>query len=75
LPKAFPIWDVCSNTENSDVVVFHTASGDVTIQNSQRTKCEVFERVMGYYRPESEFNVGKSSEVKRRFRYPTSVSV
>ncbi|WP_288320015.1 hypothetical protein [uncultured Parasutterella sp.] len=34
------------------------------ITNSERTKCEVWTRVMGYHRPISSFNVGK----KRRSR-------
>ncbi len=29
---------------------------------SKRTRCEVWTRVMGYYRPVSQFNKGKKSE-------------
>ncbi len=29
---------------------------------SQRTKCEVWTRVMGYHRPVSHFNTGKKAE-------------
>lgn len=29
---------------------------------SERTRCEVWTRVMGYFRPVSHFNVGKKSE-------------
>ncbi|MBF0407084.1 MAG: ribonucleoside triphosphate reductase [Candidatus Riflebacteria bacterium] len=35
----------------------------------QRQKCEVWSRVMGYYRPVSQFNVGKKSEFKERVVY------
>lgn len=28
----------------------------------QRTRCEVWTRVMGYHRPVSHFNIGKKSE-------------
>lgn len=28
----------------------------------ERTKCEVWTRVMGYHRPVSHFNIGKKSE-------------
>jgi hypothetical protein len=28
----------------------------------QRTRCEVWTRVMGYYRPVSHYNVGKKAE-------------
>ncbi len=31
-------------------------------QNTQRTRCEVWTRVMGYHRPFSNFNTGKKSE-------------
>ncbi|MCB9798294.1 oxidoreductase [Candidatus Nomurabacteria bacterium] len=30
--------------------------------NNQRTRCEVWTRVMGYHRPVSHFNIGKKSE-------------
>ncbi|MBI5729018.1 MAG: hypothetical protein HY983_02125 [Candidatus Magasanikbacteria bacterium] len=31
-------------------------------QQKQRTRCEVWTRVMGYHRPVSHFNIGKKSE-------------
>lgn len=31
-----------------------------------RTKCEIYTRVMGYYRPVSHFNIGKKSEFYSR---------
>ncbi len=36
------------------------------IPNEIRTKCEVWTRVMGYYRPVTSFNNGKQSEEKER---------
>lgn len=33
---------------------------------SERQKCEVWTRVMGYYRPLSGYNKGKQSEFKDR---------
>lgn len=30
--------------------------------NENRTKCEIWTRVMGYHRPVSHFNVGKKAE-------------
>lgn len=32
----------------------------------QRQKCEIWTRVMGYYRPFSGYNKGKQSEFKER---------
>jgi hypothetical protein len=34
----------------------------ITIKDEERQECEVWTRVMGYYRPVSEFNIGKKSE-------------
>ncbi|MDD5769980.1 MAG: anaerobic ribonucleoside-triphosphate reductase [Candidatus Gracilibacteria bacterium] len=34
--------------------------------NLQRMKCEVYTRVMGYFRPVSHFNIGKKSEFYSR---------
>lgn len=36
------------------------------IPDSERTKCEVWTRVMGYHRPIDSFNVGKKGEVAER---------
>jgi hypothetical protein len=45
-----------------------TLVGDKTIilQDEERQECEVWSRVMGYYRPISEFNIGKKSEHRER---------
>jgi len=34
----------------------------MTKTNQERTKCEVWTRVMGYHRPVANFNIGKKSE-------------
>ncbi|MCT4617725.1 MAG: anaerobic ribonucleoside-triphosphate reductase [Candidatus Gracilibacteria bacterium] len=34
--------------------------------NVNRQKCEIYTRVMGYYRPVSQFNIGKKSEFYSR---------
>lgn len=49
-----------------------TATVTVTIADSERTPCEVWSRVMGYYRPVSAWNAGKQSEQAERvsFREP-----
>ena len=38
----------------------------ITITDEERQECEVWTRVMGYYRPVSEFNIGKKSEHAER---------
>ena len=37
-----------------------------TMKNEERTRCEVWTRVMAYHRPVAEFNVGKKSEHQER---------
>ncbi len=39
---------------------------DVVLKDEERQPCEVWTRVMGYFRPVSEFNVGKKSEFYAR---------
>lgn len=36
------------------------------LDESRRTRCEVWTRVMGYHRPVSSFNTGKKGEFKER---------
>ena len=38
----------------------------ITIKDEERQECEVWTRVMGYYRPVSEFNIGKKRENTER---------
>ncbi len=54
------------NREMSDLEQFK-------IKDEERTKCEVWTRVMGYHRPISSFNIGKKGEVAERkyFKGPT----
>lgn len=39
---------------------------DIKLNDSERTQCEVWSRVMGYHRPVSEFNRGKKEEFYER---------
>lgn len=39
---------------------------DPTPTTPQRTKCEIYTRVMGYYRPVSQYNIGKKAEFYSR---------
>ena len=40
--------------------------------DKERQKCEIWTRVMGYYRPVSEFNIGKMGEHLERMYYAES---
>lgn len=39
---------------------------DIKLEDKDRQPCEIWTRVMGYYRPVSAFNKGKQSECKDR---------
>jgi hypothetical protein len=44
-----------------------TKSLDATaLKEEERTRCEVWTRVMGYHRPVASFNKGKKSEHRER---------
>jgi hypothetical protein len=49
------------------------ASPRLPLNDAERTRCEVWTRVMGYHRPVASFNLGKRSEQRERryFREPT----
>ncbi len=44
------------------------------LDDSKRTRCEVWTRVMGYHRPVSQFNRGKQSEHKERRHFRESAA-
>ena len=39
------------------------------LKDAERTRCEVWTRVMGYHRPVSEFNPGKKGEHHERTHF------
>lgn len=39
---------------------------EIELKEEERTKCEIWSRVMGYHRPVSEFNRGKKEEFYER---------
>ena len=41
----------------------------IELPENERTRCEVWTRVMGYHRPVSQFNAGKQSEQRERVMY------
>lgn len=38
----------------------------IELKDQERTRCEVWTRVMGYHRPVTSFNPGKQSEYRER---------
>lgn len=45
---------------------------EVTLTDEERTRCEVWTRVMGYHRPVSSFNKGKQGEYAERVCFTES---
>jgi len=43
-----------------------TQENHIKLEDTERQRCEVWTRVMGYHRPVSQFNAGKQSEFKER---------
>lgn len=41
----------------------------IDLDNSERQECEVWTRVMGYYRPVSMYNTGKKGEFHERVEF------
>ncbi len=41
----------------------------IQLNDAERTRCEVWTRVMGYHRPVSAFNTGKQSEHQERIYF------
>ena len=39
---------------------------ETKVNNEKRTRCEIYTRVMGYFRPVSHFNIWKKSEFYSR---------
>lgn len=43
------------------------------IDNSKRTRCEIYTRVMGYHRPVTSFNIWKKAEFYSRKYFNTNI--
>jgi hypothetical protein len=47
---------------------------DIKLTDEERQPCEVWTRVMGYFRPVSAFNIGKKSEYAERVCFNEKVA-
>jgi len=48
------------------MITAKTPKGIIIIEDEERQECEIWSRVMGYYRPVSEYNIGKKAEHDER---------
>jgi ribonucleoside-triphosphate reductase len=44
----------------------------MNLPTEMRTRCQVFSRIVGYYRPVNQWNEGKQSEFKDRKEFKLS---
>ncbi|MBQ8829215.1 MAG: hypothetical protein IJ022_03880 [Burkholderiaceae bacterium] len=47
----------------------------IELKDEERTRCEVWTRVMGYHRPTSSFNIGKQGEFSERVCFKEAKAV
>lgn len=50
----------------NDMTQIHLEARAIVLDDSERQRCEVWTRVMGYHRPVSSFNHGKKGEFHER---------
>ena len=50
----------------NDMCVSPQMRASIVLKEEERTRCEVWTRVMGYHRPVTSFNKGKQSEHRER---------
>lgn len=63
-------WVILKSTKhNSRGIEMKMKKKDIALHSSERTKCEVWSRVMGYFRPVQSWNRGKKSEYGDRVNY------
>ena len=52
----------------NDLTQTHLQPDPIELDDSERQRCEIWTRVMGYHRPVASFNIGKKGEFdERRF--------
>lgn len=65
MPTTIPERDLPENIPSIDPVNAEILA-KVGIDDNERTKCEVWTRVMGYHRPKANANIGKQGEFAER---------
>ena len=61
----------CPKCDEELKVKLQSQGKDEVLNDEDRQECEVWTRVMGYFRPVSQFNIGKKGEYKERVFYNT----
>ncbi len=50
----------------NDMTQTQLTGENITLDDAERQRCEVWTRVMGYHRPVASFNIGKQGEHRER---------
>lgn len=57
---------MCGGDMSRIDIIGQNGNDGIHYDNSERTRCEVWSRVMGYHRPTTSFNIGKKQEFADR---------
>ena len=57
------------------MIEFKVGDKIIKILDSERTPCEIWTRVVGYYRPTDSFNIGRAQEHKERKLYKEKLEI
>lgn len=52
-----------------DIIMSKEQSVNIELNQNDRTRCEVYSRVMGYHRPVEYWNKGKQAEYAERVNF------
>jgi len=61
------------NKMNKDELLLAISTAEKQLANAIICTCEIYSRVVGYYRPVNQWNAGKRSEFKARKVYSIGV--
>jgi hypothetical protein len=66
--RVFALKILFKEDDMNDMTQRHLETQSIVLDDSERQRCEVWTRVMGYHRPVTSFNIGKKGEYhERRF--------
>ena len=61
--------------KHCQIPIIAPSTAAALLDPSERQRCEVWTRVMGYHRPVSSFNTGKIGEYNERVTFEETISV
>jgi hypothetical protein len=64
--RVFALKILFKEDDMNDMTQRHLETQSIVLDDSERQRCEVWTRVMGYHRPVTSFNIGKKGEYHER---------